>query len=299
MTSDENLPMRIEVQAISATRATSDDELAASWVASLNSEHSRRNCGTTAKRFLAALPCPLRRATVEDVRDAIEATTAGLAASSARQIVLRVKSLLSYAHRLGYLTFNAGAVIKVQGDARSIAQRIVSEVEVGLLVRAANNRRDRVLIQVAYAGGLRISELVGLTWPDVIERDGKVQLNVLGKGRKVRQVLLPEAAASVLLAIRPADAKGPVFAGRAGEALTDRAVNYMLKAAADRAGLPAGFSAHWLRHAHASHAIERGADLSVVQATLGHGNIATTSGYLHARPGTSSGTYLDPGVFLR
>jgi integrase/recombinase XerD len=73
----------------------------------------------------------------------------------------------------------------------------------------------------------------------------------------------------------------------------------MLKAAAERAGLPAGFSAHWLRHAHASHAIDHGAALTVVQATLGHGNIAVTSGYLHARPGDSSGLHLDPGVFLR
>jgi len=58
-------------------------------------------------------------------------------------------------------------------------------------------------------------------------------------------------------------------------------------------------SPHWLRHAHASHAIDGGASLPEVQETLGHGNIATTSGYLHARPGSSSGLRLDEGVFLR
>jgi integrase/recombinase XerD len=58
-------------------------------------------------------------------------------------------------------------------------------------------------------------------------------------------------------------------------------------------------SSHWLQHAHSSHAIERGASLPEVQATLGHGNISTTSGYLHARPDSSSGLRLDPGVFLR
>ena len=76
-------------------------------------------------------------------------------------------------------------------------------------------------------------------------------------------------------------------------------MNYMLKRAAAAAGINANLSAHWLRHAHASHAIERGAALPVVQATLGHGNISVTSGYLHARPGNSSGLVLDPGVFLR
>jgi integrase/recombinase XerD len=271
-------------------------------VASLNSAHSRRNCAKTAQRFLAELGAPLRAATVEDVREALTAITSDLAPTSARQIVLRVKSLLSYGHRLGYLTFNAGAVIKVQGDTRSIAQRIVSEVEIGLLVRTAQGARNRVLVQVAYAGGLRISELVALTWGQVIRRDdGKVQLNILGKGSKPRQVLLPELVSNALLKLRGATAgdADPIFTNHAGGRLTDRAVNYMLKAAAKRAGLPAAFSAHWLRHAHASHAIDHGAALPVVQATLGHGNIAVTSGYLHARPGESSGLSLDPGVFLR
>jgi integrase/recombinase XerD len=73
----------------------------------------------------------------------------------------------------------------------------------------------------------------------------------------------------------------------------------MVKRAAKAADINAAVSPHWLRHAHGSHAIERGASLPEVQATLGHGNIATTSGYLHARPDSSSGLRLDPGVFLR
>jgi len=56
-------------------------------------------------------------------------------------------------------------------------------------------------------------------------------------------------------------------------------------------------SPHWLRHAHGSHALDRGATLSEVQTTLGHANVATTSGYLHARPDTSSGLKLDEGIF--
>ena len=73
----------------------------------------------------------------------------------------------------------------------------------------------------------------------------------------------------------------------------------MLKRAAAEARIDPRFSAHWLRHAHASHAIDRGAPMPVVQATLGHGNIAVTSRYLHARPGDSSGLHLDKGMFLR
>jgi hypothetical protein len=62
----------------------------------------------------------------------------------------------------------------------------MSEVEVGLLIRAAPSRRDRVLLEVIYAGGLRVSETVALTWADVLPRDDRVQLSILGKGGKVR-----------------------------------------------------------------------------------------------------------------
>jgi integrase/recombinase XerD len=69
----------------------------------------------------------------------------------------------------------------------------------------------------------------------------------------------------------------------------------MVKRAAAKAGITGAISPHWL---HGSHAIDRGASLPEVQATLGHGNIAMTSGYLHARPGSSSGLPLDPGCFF-
>ncbi len=65
-----------------------------------------------------------------------------------------------------------------------------------------------------------------------------------------------------------------------------------MKAAAERAGLPASVSAHWLRHAHASHSLERGAPIHLVQTTLGHASVATTGRYLHARPSDSSARYL-------
>jgi integrase/recombinase XerD len=289
-----------------ATRANSDETLLASWLASLGSAHSRRNFEMTARKFLAELPAEgLRSATVEDVRDALNRITAGLAETSARQCVLRCKSLLSYGHKLGYLVFNAGEAVKVKSEGAqrgaTLAQRIVSETEVALLIRAAPSKRDRILLETLYAAGLRVSEVVALTWADVLPRDDRVQLSINGKGGFVRQVLLPAIVSKSLLALRgEAGADDPVFPSRkGGERLTERAVHGMVKRAAKRAGINEGVSPHWLRHAHASHAIDRGASLPEVKTTLGHSNIATTSGYLHARPDTSSGLRLDPGVFLR
>jgi len=307
MADEKNLPAPVQITSLAkATRADSDEQLLQSWLASLLSQHSRRNFETTARRFLAELPSgALRAATVEDVRDALAVITRDVSASAGRQYSLRVKSLLSYGHDLGYLQFNAGTVIKVRSEARSrgaaLAKRIISEVDVALLVRHARTRRDRIMLQVLYAGGLRVSELVNLTWSAVIPREKGVQLNVLGKGGVERNVLLPEAVSRSLLSLRgDAGRNDAVLASRKGcGKLRERAVLGTVKRAAKAAGIEAPVSPHWLRHAHAAHAIDRGATLPEVQSTLGHGNIATTSGYLHARPKTSSGLHLDPGVWLQ
>jgi integrase/recombinase XerD len=236
------------------------------------------------------------------VREALAKVTEGKSDATAAQYVTRIKSLLSYGHKLGYMPFNAGVTIKVRPNQQRglLAQRIIPEVDVKLLIRAARSKRDRILLAVAYAGGLRISELLGLNWADIIERDGgKVQLSITGKGGKVRQVLLPEAVGAALLDLRgSAGADAPVFTGhKTGERLAARTVNIMLKRTAKRAHLSHPVSPHWLRHAHGSHALDRGATLAEVQTTLGHSNVATTSGYLHARPDSSSGLFLDPGIF--
>jgi integrase/recombinase XerD len=288
------------------TRAKTDAALVDSWLASLRSEHTRRNFKMTVERFRDALPMGLRAAKLEDVRDALDAITTGASEATARQYVLRVKSLLSFGHKLGYLPFNAGVTIKVRPDQSQarLAQRIVSEVEIGLLIRAASCQRDRVLLAVAYAGGLRVSELVALKWADVVDRDPLVQLSVTGKGGRVRQVLLPRVVSHALVVLRDdAAASDPLFPSRKRDAngnlghLTEHTVSVMVKRTAKRVGITNKVSPHWLRHAHGSHALDRGATLAEVQATLGHANVATTSGYLHARPDSSSGLKLDPGIF--
>jgi integrase/recombinase XerD len=116
-----------------------------------------------------------------------------------------------------------------------------------------------------------------------------------------QSMLLPASVSRSLLVLRgDAGANDAVFGSRkTGAQLRERAIVGLVKRAAARAGLEAPVSPHWLRLAHASHAIDRDATLPEVQSTLGHGNIATTSGYLHARPESSSGLKLDPGVFLR
>ena len=149
------------------------------------------------------------------------------------------------------------------------------------------------MLRLLYAGGLRISEACGLCWRDVQPRDDAGQATVYGKGGKTRVILLPASVWRALAPLRQgADQDAPVFRSAKGGHLDPSAVHRVVKAAAARAGLPASVSAHWLRHAHASHALDRGAPIHLVQQTLGHASLTTTSKYAHARPSDSSGRYL-------
>jgi integrase/recombinase XerD len=151
-----------------------------------------------------------------------------------------------------FTRFNAAPLIKLKKAPRQVAQRILGELEVRDLIKHAKPGRDRLMLQVAYFGGLRVSELVSLTWGQVIRRDnGEAQFSIVGKGDKAREVLIPAAIAGLLLASRgDASASAPgVFASvrNAGHALTQRAVNFIIKAAAARAGVNPAASVHWLR----------------------------------------------------
>src|SRR5262245_6475514 len=110
------LPATHRIVVAKATRAENDEAILKSWLDGLRSQHTRRNFETTARRLLAALPMGLRGATVEDVRDALEKVSHGVGPATANQYVLRVKSPLSYARKIGYMQFNAGVTIKAQSD---------------------------------------------------------------------------------------------------------------------------------------------------------------------------------------
>ena len=161
------------------------------------------------------------------------------------------------------------------------------------MIAEEDNRRNRVLLLLLYAGGLRVSGLCGLRARDAQARDTGGQVTVMGKGNKTRTVLLPQSVWQELKSISwsagPAD---PIFRSRKGGPLSTSQALRIVKKAAERVGFRDGVSPHWLRHAHASHALDRGAPIHLVQATLGHSSVATTGRYLHARPEDSSAHYL-------
>ena len=288
--------VRTAGQSAAGRRAETNAQVVAMWLHG-KAATTQRAYGREAAVFAAFVGgAPLPTVTLGDVQAYSDhLAAAGLAPASQARALAALKSLLSFAHRIGYTPVNVGAAEKLPTLRLTLAERIVDEDTVRRLIVAEPNPRSGALLRVLYYGGLRVSEAVGLRWRDVQARKaGVVQVTVFGKGGQTRAVPLPPHVAEGLTALRgDADADAPVFVGRRGGALTAGQAWRIVKAAGARVGVPA-LSPHWLRHACASHALDNGGEriLATVQATLGHASLATTGRYLHARPGDSAGMYL-------
>ena len=148
-------------------------------------------------------------------------------------------------------------------------------------------QRDRAILEVLYASGLRVSELCALTTQDVNLRDGF--LIARGKGSKERVVPLGDLAIDALsawieggrAAHAKADSSTAIFLGPRGTPLTRQAIWKIIRRCALSAGIAKPLSPHKLRHSFATHLLERGADLRAVQSMLGHADISTTQIYTH------------------
>lgn len=148
-------------------------------------------------------------------------------------------------------------------------------------------RRDRCMLELLYATGLRVSELVGLLCDDYHAASGYIR--TFGKGSKQRVVPVGEVAQDCLhhylSTVRPAfDQSGRcefLFLNRSGQGLTRQGFWKMIKRRARQAGISKEISPHTLRHSFATHLLENGADLRVVQMLLGHADISTTQIYTH------------------
>jgi integrase/recombinase XerD len=274
-------------------QATTDERVLALWLHG-RPANTARAYRWEAGAFLVDVAKPLRAVTLADLQGYADRRGHLAPATQARSLDV-IRSLFRFAHTIGYLgTFNPAAALRVPIVENVLAPRILEEIDVQKMIGLETDTRNRVLLRLLYAAGIRVSELAGLTWGDTAARGETGQVTVIGKGEKARSVLLSTATWSELIALRAGtDDAAPIFASkRTAGHLGQPQLWRIVRAAARRAGLDAPVSPHWLRHAHASHALDRGAPIHLVKETLGHRSIATTGKYLHARPSDSSAMYL-------
>jgi integrase/recombinase XerD len=218
----------------------------------------------------------------------------GLAPRSQARALAAIRSFLRFLVQRERLARDPAANLRVRCPPNRLP-RTLGQGEVGaLLAQPADGEprglRDRALLELLYACGLRVSEVIGLRGPQVDLQAGFV--TVVGKGSKERVVPLGRPARAALEAYlareRPTLLRGRpspfIFVGTRGRALTRQAVWKLIRRRALAAGLGRRVSPHTLRHTFATHLLGGGADLRVVQTLLGHADIGTTQVYTHVAP---------------
>jgi site-specific recombinase XerD len=294
-----------------------------------SSPHTRRAYRTAVEQFLgwleaggesAAWRAPGRRLLRAYLA---ELARRDLARSSIASRLAALRSFYRYCRREGWVEADPWAAIQTPRRPRRLPKVLdVDEVErlldtVGVEPRPSARSmpglqgrrdalvlRDRAIVETVYAAGLRISELAAARLEDLDLR--RSEIRVLGKGRKERVGLLGRPALEALEAylaegrpvLRAAAASadpdpGTLFLNANGGPLGVRGLRYRLDRLVRRAGLPDGVGPHTLRHSFASHLLDGGADLRVVQELLGHASLATTQVYTHVSPARLRSAYRD------
>ncbi|MBI2764253.1 MAG: tyrosine recombinase [Chloroflexi bacterium] len=287
------------------------------------SEHTQRAYRTAVGAYLAWLTergVDWRSPQRSDLRAYLARLTSVNARSSVAQRLAAIRAFHRYAMRDGLaagdpwgaiatprLPRRLPRVLEVDQVERLFAvidSELASARHDGTALAVALALRDRAIVETAYAAGLRISELAAADLGSLDLRRGEVR--VLGKGRKERIGLLGRPARKalaeyldegrgVLLGERTGTGPDPVevFVNHRGEAIGVRGLRQRIDRLRRLAALPEGVSPHTLRHSFATHLLDGGADLRVVQELLGHESLATTQIYTHVSPARLRSAYRD------
>ena len=220
-----------------------------------------------------------------------ELTQAGRKPRSAARLLSCLRQFYQYGLREGWIQGDPSARIDAPRIGRPLPKSL-SEAEVEALLEAPDladpeGLRDRTMFELLYATGLRVSELVGLRPEQVSLTQGVIR--VVGKGGKERLVPMGDEAQSWLerfnregrTSLLGARLCQQLFPTRRGHGMTRQAFWYRVKKHAQAAGIDKAISPHTLRHAFATHLLNHGADLRVVQLLLGHSDLSTTQIYTH------------------
>lgn len=210
---------------------------------------------------------------------------------STARLLSSLRRLFRFMCREGLREDDPSALVESPKLGRSLPKSL-SESDIEALLQAPDvstvlGLRDRAMLELMYASGLRVSEIVSLSMDQMSMQRGLLRL--VGKGDKERLVPMGEEAQDWLQKymnqsradLMKARRSNAVFITARGQAMTRQAFWYMIKRSASRAGIQTALSPHTLRHSFATHLLNHGADLRVVQMLLGHSDLSTTQIYTH------------------
>jgi integrase/recombinase XerC len=217
----------------------------------------------------------------QQIKNGLSKTTVGRRLSS-------VRSFLKFLYREGYIKNNPAKLVSTPKTGKLLPNYLSVDDTFSLIEKPEGIGfipvRDRAVLELLYSSGLRVSEVAGLNMEDVDTKEGLVK--VRGKGKKERIVPVGSKAVDALksymvekIILKRKDKA--VFLNRQGKRLTDRGIRRIVVKYARLTGINGSIGPHTLRHTFASHLLQGGADLRVIQELLGHASLSTTQKYTH------------------
>lgn len=269
-----------------------DSFVDAVWVENGLSKNTLSAYASDLRIFNQSLSKPIEQAANSDIRLFLsQRYEQGISARSSARILSSLRRFYTYLLREKQITIDPTALIDQPQLGRPLPDTL-SEHDIELLLEAPEpssvlGARDKAMLEMLYATGLRVSELVNLSNDQINLRMGV--LRVTGKGNKERLVPIGEQALSCLEVYMQHSRKAllserqcnTIFVTNRAAGMTRQAFWHIIKRHAKKAGITKELSPHTLRHAFATHLLNHGADLRVVQLLLGHSDLSTTQIYTH------------------
>ena len=213
----------------------------------------------------------------------------GFSKLSISRKISAIKSYLTFLEKFNYSSDNFSELITIPKKTRSLP-KVMTEKEINQLIKhveinTKKNLRDDALIELLYSTGLRVTEVANLKIGDI--NFEKSEIKILGKGNKQRVVIFNNKSKEKIIKYLKNDKRlislntGALFQNKYKQSLSPRSIQRLLKKYLNFSGINSKYSTHTLRHTFATHLLEGGADIKVIQQLLGHSSPETTKIYTH------------------
>ena len=275
------------------TAADTDFDLVRWWV-STKSVNTRKTYLMVYRQFLDFTGKALADIVIEDILLWLESyQLRGASMNTIHNKSAAIKSLFNFARKTGYLSANPSTLIKSPQAKDALHERMMSEEDVKMLIMATRTPLEQMVIKLLYFLGLRVSEMLDLKWSHFQPVDGGFSVQVIGKGLKRRILFLNHSLWQQLQFLPRMDGVDFVFITSKGHRYDRHSIHRVIKGVVHRAGVNPQISAHWLRHAHASHSLKHGASIDLLMKSLGHSSLDLTSRYLHIEGNQCTSKFLN------
>ena len=223
----------------------------------------------------------------------------GFSKVSISRKISAIKSYITFLEKFNYSTNNYSELISIPKKSKKLP-KVMTKKEVSQLIKhvemnTKKNLRDDALIELLYSTGLRVSEVANLKLKDINLK--KSEIKILGKGNKERIVIFNNKSKEKIISYLKNDKRyisiktEALFQNKFKEALSTRSIQRILKKYLNFSGINSKYSTHTLRHTFATHLLEGGADIKVIQQLMGHSSPETTKIYTHVSSSTLKNVY--------